>query len=71
MKNIIKTIIILITFIIVIPIGLLSKIPMILIWGAINISRGLLVLLRIDPQYYYFSLEDSREFLSESLLDMF
>lgn len=71
MKNIIKTIIILITFIIVIPIGLLSKIPMILIWGAINISRGLLVLLRIDPQYYYFSFEDSREFLSESLLDMF
>ena len=71
MKNIIKTIIILIMFILVIPIGLLSKIPMILIWGIMNTARGLLVLLRVDPQYYYFSLEDSREYLSESLIDMF
>lgn len=71
MKNIIKTIIILITFIIVIPIGLLSKIPMILVWGIMNLARGLLVVLRVDPQYYYFSLREAREYLSESLIDMF
>jgi hypothetical protein len=71
MKNIIRNIIILIVWILTIPIGILSKIPMTLVWILINVTRALLVLLRVDQHYYYFSLEESREFLGESLIDMF